>query len=159
MEIPKGFPKSVGRVGSRHHGFPCFPYSVISMACFLDGKCRINRYAGSAMPCSRRDAYGSQCLHWLCGTIRRQPFREAQLSVAAMCALLLSCSCLCVWFLRPAEACLIQLDCMRLDLLNDGAEAFVVLLKRLLNQPETSHSSSVYLMRYLRTVLTGRTSS
>jgi hypothetical protein len=32
--IPKGFPKSVGRVGSRLHGFPCFPYSVISMACF-----------------------------------------------------------------------------------------------------------------------------
>jgi len=31
--IPKGFPKSVGRVGSRHHGFPCFPYSVIPMAC------------------------------------------------------------------------------------------------------------------------------
>jgi hypothetical protein len=33
--IPKGFPKSVGRVGSRLHGFPCFPYSVISMACFF----------------------------------------------------------------------------------------------------------------------------
>ena len=32
--IPKGFPKSVGRVGSRLFGFPCFPYSVISMACF-----------------------------------------------------------------------------------------------------------------------------
>jgi len=32
--IPKGFPKSVGRMGSRHYGFPCFPYSVISMACF-----------------------------------------------------------------------------------------------------------------------------
>ena len=28
MGIPKGFPKSVGRVGSRLHGFPCFPYSV-----------------------------------------------------------------------------------------------------------------------------------
>ena len=35
MGIPKGFPKSVGRVGSRLHGFPCFPYSVISMACFF----------------------------------------------------------------------------------------------------------------------------
>src|SRR5271163_5252695 len=32
--IPQGFPKSVGRVESRVHGFPCFPYSVISMACF-----------------------------------------------------------------------------------------------------------------------------
>jgi hypothetical protein len=32
--IPKGFPKSVERVGSRPHGFPSFPYSVISMACF-----------------------------------------------------------------------------------------------------------------------------
>jgi hypothetical protein len=32
--IPKGFPKSVGRVESRFHGFPCFPYSVMSMACF-----------------------------------------------------------------------------------------------------------------------------
>jgi hypothetical protein len=31
--IPKGFPKSVGRVGSRLYGFPCFPHSVISMAC------------------------------------------------------------------------------------------------------------------------------
>jgi hypothetical protein len=40
--IPKGFPKSVGRVGSRLHGFPCFPYSVISMACFSLGKCWIN---------------------------------------------------------------------------------------------------------------------
>src|SRR5882757_1146547 len=29
--IPKGFPKSVGR---RLYGFPPFPYSVISMACF-----------------------------------------------------------------------------------------------------------------------------
>src|SRR5271163_4028623 len=35
--IPQGFPKSVGRVESRVHGFPCFPYSVISMACFLRG--------------------------------------------------------------------------------------------------------------------------
>jgi hypothetical protein len=32
--ILKGFPRSVGRVGSRLYGFPCFPYSVISMACF-----------------------------------------------------------------------------------------------------------------------------
>jgi hypothetical protein len=32
--IPKGFPGSVGRVESRPLGFPCFPYSVISMACF-----------------------------------------------------------------------------------------------------------------------------
>jgi hypothetical protein len=31
--ILKGFPKSVGRVESRLYGFPCFPYSVISMAC------------------------------------------------------------------------------------------------------------------------------
>jgi hypothetical protein len=35
--IPKGFAKSVGRVGSRHHGPPCFPYSVISMVCFSSG--------------------------------------------------------------------------------------------------------------------------
>ena len=34
MVIPKGFPKSVGRVESLLLGFPCFPYSVISMACF-----------------------------------------------------------------------------------------------------------------------------
>jgi hypothetical protein len=32
--IPKGFPKSVERVGSRVYGFPCFPHSVISMVCF-----------------------------------------------------------------------------------------------------------------------------
>jgi hypothetical protein len=35
--IPKGFPKSVGRVGSRPFGFPCFPHSVISMARFSVG--------------------------------------------------------------------------------------------------------------------------
>jgi serine/threonine protein kinase len=35
------FPKSVGRVGSRFHGFPCFPRSVISMACFSPSKCSI----------------------------------------------------------------------------------------------------------------------
>ncbi len=34
MVIPKGFPKSVGSVGSRPYGFPCFPHSVISTACF-----------------------------------------------------------------------------------------------------------------------------
>src|SRR5580692_5242977 len=33
-----GFPKSVGRVGSRLLGFPCFPYSVISMACSSPGR-------------------------------------------------------------------------------------------------------------------------
>jgi hypothetical protein len=32
--IPKGFPKIVGKVESRLLGFPCFPQSVISMACF-----------------------------------------------------------------------------------------------------------------------------
>lgn len=37
MEILKGFPKSEGRVESRLYGFPCFPYSVISMACFWGG--------------------------------------------------------------------------------------------------------------------------
>jgi hypothetical protein len=31
---PKGFPKHVGRLGSQLDGFPCFPYLVISMACF-----------------------------------------------------------------------------------------------------------------------------
>ena len=58
MGIPKGFPKSVGRVGSRLHGFPCFPYSVISMACFSRGKCWINRYAATQcnVPHSPRDA-------------------------------------------------------------------------------------------------------
>jgi hypothetical protein len=35
--ILKGFPKSVGRVESRLYGFPCFPYSVISMACLRAG--------------------------------------------------------------------------------------------------------------------------
>jgi hypothetical protein len=38
--ILKGFPKSVGRVESRLYGFPCFPYSVISMA-FLGGGIRM----------------------------------------------------------------------------------------------------------------------
>jgi hypothetical protein len=41
--IPKGFPKSAGRVGSRLHGFPCFPHSFISMACFSRGKCWISK--------------------------------------------------------------------------------------------------------------------
>ena len=44
MGILKGFPKSVGRVGSRLHGFPCFPYSVISMACFSPGRSWIYSY-------------------------------------------------------------------------------------------------------------------
>ena len=54
MVIPKGFPKSVGRVGSRLHGFPCFPHSVISMACFSRGKCRINRCAPISAVCGTR---------------------------------------------------------------------------------------------------------
>jgi hypothetical protein len=37
-ESPQGFPRGVGRVESRHHGFPCFPYPVISMACFWPHK-------------------------------------------------------------------------------------------------------------------------
>ena len=40
--IPKGFPKRVGRVGSRLHGFPPFPYAVISMACFSRGDAGLN---------------------------------------------------------------------------------------------------------------------
>src|SRR5882757_6459851 len=67
--IPKGFPKSVGRVGSRLHGFPCFPYSVISMACFSRGKCCINRYAATPcnVPHSPRDAhrYSSLMNEWI----------------------------------------------------------------------------------------------
>jgi hypothetical protein len=35
--ILKGFPKSVGSMESRLYGFPCFPYSVISMACLKRG--------------------------------------------------------------------------------------------------------------------------
>jgi hypothetical protein len=31
-ESPQGFPRGVGRVESRLHGFPCFPYPGISMA-------------------------------------------------------------------------------------------------------------------------------
>jgi hypothetical protein len=45
--ILKGFPKSVGRVESRLYGFPCFPYSVISMVGFSRGKRWINRYAAT----------------------------------------------------------------------------------------------------------------
>src|SRR5277367_6150252 len=33
-ESPQGFPRSVGRVESRLYGFPPFPHSGISMACF-----------------------------------------------------------------------------------------------------------------------------
>jgi hypothetical protein len=35
-ESPQGFPRGVGRVESRLHGFPCFPYPGISMACFIE---------------------------------------------------------------------------------------------------------------------------
>src|SRR5271156_6350404 len=52
--IPKGFPKSVGRVGSRLHGFPCFPYSVISMACFWRGKCWIDGMSPLTRMCRTR---------------------------------------------------------------------------------------------------------
>jgi hypothetical protein len=57
--IPKGFPKSVERVGSRLHGFPCFPYSVISMARFSPCRCWIKRYAAAQcnVPHSRRDVH------------------------------------------------------------------------------------------------------
>jgi hypothetical protein len=34
-ESLQGFPRGVGRVESRLYGFPCFPYSDISMACFF----------------------------------------------------------------------------------------------------------------------------
>jgi hypothetical protein len=56
--IPKGFPKSVGRVESRLHGFPCFPYSVISMACFSRGRYEIKRHAANRcnVPHSPRNA-------------------------------------------------------------------------------------------------------
>src|SRR5580698_4583412 len=56
---PEGISKEFGEgVGSRLHGFPCFPHSVISMTCFSRDKCRINRHAaiqcnsenGSARP-------------------------------------------------------------------------------------------------------------
>jgi len=53
--ILKGFPKSVGRVGSRHHGFPCFPYSVISMACFLPGDAGFTATSTSATRRARHE--------------------------------------------------------------------------------------------------------
>jgi DNA-binding transcriptional LysR family regulator len=40
--IPEGFPKSVGRVGSRLHGIP---YSVISIGLLFALQCWISRYA------------------------------------------------------------------------------------------------------------------
>jgi hypothetical protein len=50
--IPKGFPQSVERVGSQLHGFPPFPYSVISMACFSHRECWIDRYAAPSAMCN-----------------------------------------------------------------------------------------------------------
>jgi hypothetical protein len=35
-ESPQGFPRGMGRVESRLYGFPCFPYPVISTACFFE---------------------------------------------------------------------------------------------------------------------------
>jgi hypothetical protein len=55
--IPKGFPKSVGRVGSRLHGFPCFPYSVISMACFSLGDAGFTATSTSAMGRTRNELF------------------------------------------------------------------------------------------------------
>ena len=57
--IPKGFPRSVGRVGSRLYGFPCFPHSVISMACFSRGWYWRNRCAAAEcnLPHSERDVH------------------------------------------------------------------------------------------------------
>jgi hypothetical protein len=67
--IPKGFPKSAERVGSRLHGFPFFPHSVISMACFSRDKCWIDRYAATKcnVPPSPWDAHrysslGIECI-------------------------------------------------------------------------------------------------
>lgn len=53
-ESRKGFPKSVGRVGSRLLGFPCFPYSVIFMACFSPGRRWVYSYI------DQRNGPGSQ---------------------------------------------------------------------------------------------------
>lgn len=55
MGILKGFPKSVGRVGSRLLGFPCFPHSVISMACFSPGKQCLQRNGPRSLGSARRD--------------------------------------------------------------------------------------------------------
>jgi hypothetical protein len=52
---PQGFPKSVGGVESRFLGFPCFPYSVISMACFGCACCKITitakTFRGTGITC------------------------------------------------------------------------------------------------------------
>jgi hypothetical protein len=51
----------VGRVESRHHGFPCFPCSVISMACSSRGKCWMNRHATQLnAPHPPRNAYSER---------------------------------------------------------------------------------------------------
>jgi hypothetical protein len=78
--IPKGFPKSVG---SRLHGFPCFPYSVISMACCLPGRCWIQSYV------KRRNApyspemfvvIGFRRVHWrFCVKIQKSSGRQGRL--------------------------------------------------------------------------------
>src|SRR5271170_4933735 len=86
--IPKGFPQSVERVGSRLHGFPPFPYSVISMACFSRGKCWINRYAATQcnMPHSPRDAHlVPQASPLQSPSKGRQPHCEARLWHAKVC--------------------------------------------------------------------------
>ena len=85
--IPKGFPRSVGRVGSRLHGFPPFPCSVISMACFSRGKCWINRHTAAQcdVPHPPRDAHRdssllNQCIGGFAKTeiqiLMRSPFGE-----------------------------------------------------------------------------------
>jgi len=55
--IPKGFPKSVGRVGSRLLGFPCFPYSVIPMACCSPGRRWVYSYIDHAMGRTREEVF------------------------------------------------------------------------------------------------------
>jgi hypothetical protein len=61
--IPEGFPQSVGRVGSRLYGFPCFPTLRHFHGLLFARKCSINRCTANPAQCAasatRRLPYSS----------------------------------------------------------------------------------------------------
>ena len=76
MGIPKGFPKSVGSAGSRLHGFPRFPHSVIYMACFPPGNARQTASLPSAMRCNSLETFIVDPLSMSALSIMRQVKRS-----------------------------------------------------------------------------------
>src|ERR1700677_2270863 len=107
--IPKGFPKSVGRVGSRLLGFPCFPHSVISMACFSPGRRWVYCYIDQAMGRTRKEVFVvavvDECFGDLALIETTTDDKRVSMSrslVSRVCSLFFPssgfCFCCCSWF-------------------------------------------------------------